>query len=69
MASLMTKEQSQALESLSQRERIDVVIGALVRRLEKTARREALRTAIECVEASDTKANALQRLKAAYGEG
>jgi hypothetical protein len=60
---LLTTEQSEALASLSQQERIDVVLNVLIRRMERYNRRQAQEAALKIVEATSTKAEAVARLK------
>ena len=60
---LPTAEQTKALQSLTQRERIDVVLNVLIRHMERDNRRAALRMALKIVEDTSTKAEAVERLK------
>jgi hypothetical protein len=60
---LLTTEQSEALASLSQRQRIDVVLNVLIRRMERDNRRLALKAALKIIEETSTKAEAIARLK------
>lgn len=65
---LLSSEQSETLASLTQRERIDVVLNVLIRRLERDCRSRVYESAIAAVEASDTKKDALERLKREMGQ-
>jgi hypothetical protein len=60
---VLTTEQSEALQSLTQRERIDVVLRVLIRRMEHDNRERALRLALRIVEDAGTKEEAIARLK------
>jgi hypothetical protein len=63
---VLTAEQREALAELTQRERIEVVINVLVRRLEKDLRREVLQTALNILETSTTKEEAIEGLRKAW---
>lgn len=60
---LLTSEQLTALKSLSQRERIEVILNVLVRHLERQSYRKAFAVALTAVESSDTKEQAIANIK------